>query len=361
MLDIAHKWQVEFGMKFAPEKCLVLSKQKNLCLKIGENQLPQVEEAIYLGIPLSEDGFNSKKFAGNCARKMEASVMQIAKNGYASKYWSAGIKFSVYKQFVRPAGEYGLQLKILDKSDLDLLEGAQLKASRILLQLPWNCSIQAIRRLFCMESMQCRNKILNAKFLRNLKILKENLQISRLVENASKNSKSVYKEFIKHNEFFREVENISQESVLYRKFQEIRRRDILDSKKGCKSSTRTSTRVSDSIPVDKNLKLSSILFWKNEMEGEVKRNLVRWRLGRIAFHQECLNCNRESLSRKHAVLCSAVDQELYEKYEEVETFYSQNILDTLLNKFMYGNHLLVWKDISWAINQIQKLCLGFTV
>lgn len=361
ILDISHKWEVEFGMKFAPEKCLVLSKQKNLCLKIGENQLPQVEETTYLGIPFSEYGFNSKKFAKNCARKLEASVMQIAKNGYASKYWSAGIKFSVYKQFVRPAGEYGLQLKILDKSDLDLLEGAQLKASRILLQLPWNCSIQAIRRLFCMESMQCRNKILNAKFLRNLKILKENLQICRLVENASKSSKSVYNEFIKHNEFFREVENISQESVLYRKFQEIRRRDILDSKQGCKSSTRTSTRVSDSVPVDKNLKLSSILFWKNEEEGEVKRNLIRWRLGRIAFHQECLNCNSESLSRKHAVLCSGVDQELYEKYEEVETFYSQNILDTLLNKFMYGNHISVWKDITWAINQIQKLCLGFTV
>ena len=121
------------------------------------------------------------------------------------------------------------------------------------------------------------------------------------------------------------------------------------------------TRVSDSVPVDKNLKLSSILFWKNEEEGEIKRNLIRWRLGRIAFHQECLNCNRESLSRKHAVLCSGVDQELYEKYEEVETFYSQNILDTLLNKYMYGNHISVWKDITWAINQIQKLCVGFTV
>jgi len=113
--------------------------------------------------------------------------------------------------------------------------------------------------------------------------------------------------------------------------------------------------------VQKSLKLSSILFWKNEEQGEIKRNLIRWRLGRIAFHQQCLNCNREKLSRKHAVLCSGVDHVLFEKYEVMESFYSQNILDTLLNKFMFGNYFGICKDISWAINQIQKLCLGFSV
>jgi hypothetical protein len=283
--------------------------------------------------------------------------MQLVKNGYSSKYWSPGIKLSVYKQFIRPTAEYGMQVKIFEKAELDILESAQLKASRILLQLPWNCSIQGIRRLFCMESMQCRNKILNAKFLRNAKTLKENLQIARLINFASNN----FREYFKRNEYIRQLENISRESDLNRKIKEIRRNDILDSKKGCKSTTRTSTRISDSIPVSKSLKLSSILFWKSEDDGEILRNLLRWRLGRIAFHQECLNCNRENLSRKHAVLCSGVDQALFEKYEEVESFYSQNILDTLLNKYMYGNHFSIWKDISWAITQIQKLCLGFSI
>ena len=55
-----------------------------------------------------------------------------------------------------------------------------------------------------------------------------------------------------------------------------------------------------------------------------------------------------------------MDQALFNKYEEIESFYSQNILDTLLNKCMFGNHIIIWKDISWAINQIQKLCLGFS-
>ena len=208
--------------------------------------------------------------------------------------------------------------------------------------------------------MQCRNKILNAKFIRSLKTLKENLQISQLVHYASNYSKSIYREYFKQNEYIRELESISRSSALAIKIKEIRRNDILDSKKGCKSTTRTSTRISDSIPVSKSLKLSSILFWKTEDDGEILRNLVRWRLGRIAFHLKCLNCNRENLSRKHAVLCSGVDQALFNKYEEIESFYSQNILDTLLNKCMFGNHIIIWKDISWAINQIQKLCLGFS-
>ena len=134
----------------------------------------------------------------------------------------------------------------------------------------------------------------------------------------------------------------------------------MDSKKGCKSTTKASTRISDSIPVSKSLKLSSVLFWKNEDDGEIQRNLVRWRLGRIAFHQNCLNCNQENLSRKHAVLCSGVDEILFDKYEEIESFQSQNILDTLLNKYMFKNNSVIWKDISWAITQIQKVCLGFT-
>ena len=101
----------------------------------------------------------------------------------------------VYKQFFRPTAEYGLQVKILEKSDLDILESAQLKASRILLQ------IQGVRSLFCMESMQCRNKILNTKFLRNIKTLKENLQISRLTNFAANDSQSVYGEYRKRNEY----------------------------------------------------------------------------------------------------------------------------------------------------------------
>ena len=62
LLDIAHSWESDYGMKLASARCLVLSKQKNL-YKIGENQLPEVNEATYLGIPLNMNGFDEKKLS----------------------------------------------------------------------------------------------------------------------------------------------------------------------------------------------------------------------------------------------------------------------------------------------------------
>jgi hypothetical protein len=208
--------------------------------------------------------------------------------------------------------------------------------------------------------MQCRNKILNAKFFRSIESLQDYDQITKLVQNTSTESKSLYRECLRLNECIRDFKATSNQSELRNKIKDIRRSDILDPKKGCKSSTKSSTRISDSIPVSKSLKLTSILFWETEEEGEMQRKLVRWRLGRIAFHQECVNCNKESLSRKHATLCSGIDQVLFDKYQEIESFFSQNILDTLLNKYMFGSHISIWKDIAWAITQIQTLCLGFT-
>lgn len=71
-LDLTYKLESEFGMKFSPSKCFVLSKQENVVLHIGGLIFSQVEEAVYLGI-LSAKGLNSESFVKNCARKMVES------------------------------------------------------------------------------------------------------------------------------------------------------------------------------------------------------------------------------------------------------------------------------------------------
>ena len=39
--------------------------------------------------------------------------------------------------------------------------------------------------------------------------------------------------------------------------------------------------------------------------------LIMWRLGRVAFHQQCLKCNNGTeLSRAHALQCAGVDADL---------------------------------------------------
>ena len=63
------------------------------------------------------------------------------------------------------------------------------------------------------------------------------------------------------------------------------------------------TNVSSAIPVHSSLKHSSVLVWSGAKDAELKKEIINWRLGRIAYHQKCQRCG-ESLSRKHAVVCS---------------------------------------------------------
>ena len=100
------------------------------------------------------------------------------------------------------------------------------------------------------------------------------------------------------------------------------------------------------------------IFWNSKDNNmEIKKKLMHWRLGRVAYHQNCLNCHQETLSRKHAVICSGIDQILMEKYQCDNIPHSQTIIDFLLDKYAFGDHINVWKDLSWAISQIEMLCL----
>ena len=51
------------------------------------------------------------------------------------------------------------------------------------------------------------------------------------------------------------------------------------------------TRISNGIMVKKNLKHSTILRWKDEEDAKIKRNIIRWRLGKCTevFKNESIN------------------------------------------------------------------------
>ena len=90
------------------------------------------------------------------------------------------------------------------------------------------------------------------------------------------------------------------------------------------------TNVSSAIPVNKNLARSAILSWTGIKDMTTKLELIQWRLGRIAFHQRCHRCE-ESLSRKHAVICSGAEAFLESKFPDIDAPASQTILDAILN------------------------------
>jgi hypothetical protein len=96
--------------------------------------------------------------------------------------------------------------------------------------------------------------------------------VKGLVQITSNQPKSVFRDSLKLNEYMRDLKNASSNMELKAKIKDIRRSDILDAKKGSKSKTKTRTRVSDTIPVSKSLKLSSILFGKRKRMEKFKGN-----------------------------------------------------------------------------------------
>jgi len=118
------------------------------------------------------------------------------------------------------------------------------------------------------------------------------------------------------------------------------------------------SNISNDILVLPNLKKSSILFWNGVQDAKIKREIIDWRLGRIAHHQKCFICNGV-LSRKHAISCSGAD--VYLKDILVIFNYSSNLIDGLLNQYFINNNLEIYQKICVVIQGIKKTCLGMNI
>jgi len=194
---------------------------------------------------------------------------------------------------------------------------------------------------------------LNAKFLWKLKTRADcTLPAFKTFSESLDNSKSLTYQWRKFNQYYLRIINLSTLSIK-KEITLIRQENIEQDDMG-------HTNVSNAIPVNKNLARSAILFWTGIEDMTIKVELIKWRLGRIAFHQKCQRCG-ESLSRKHAVICSGAEEFLESKFPDIEVPASQTIIDAILNKFFTKNARTVYLDIYEAIQGIRKTCLLQTV
>ena len=151
--------------------------------------------------------------------------------------------------------------------------------------------------------------VLNAAFVRDRLYQEENSNPTtvRMKELERKQGSLIHFWLQKNNliDRLRGAEKVKIEKL------KIKYKDISESNFGA-------TGISDGILVNKNLKHSTILRWKDAEDAKIKRNIIRWRLGRIAYHQQCKNCNESAeLSRKHALECTRMNELITEVYTDV--------------------------------------------
>ena len=74
----------------------------------------------------------------------------------------------LYKSFIRPVMEYGLQLKPLSQNEINPYQKTQNMALRQIFSVPRKTSIEAMHKLALIETMEVRNQILNLEFVGKL-------------------------------------------------------------------------------------------------------------------------------------------------------------------------------------------------
>jgi hypothetical protein len=352
LLDVCDDWARSHGMQFAPDKCFVVANSP-MTLNLDNTPLSQVESTKYLGIFMASSGPDWTQMASVLALKAKNVTMALIRIGFNKKTWAPSAKIDVYKLFIRPLLEYGMQINLYDSRSTQLFEKTQQLALRIAYGVPWNTSKTALKRLSCLESVKSRNHLLNAKFLWKLKTQADDtLPAFKTFRDSLDNNKSLTYEWRKFNQYYHRLINLSTLSIK-KEIKLIRQENIEQDDMG-------HTNVSSAIPVNKNLARSAILSWTGIEDMTIKLELIQWRLGRIAFHQDCQRCG-ESLSRKHAVICSGAEEFLDSKFPDIQVPASQTIIDAILNKFFNNNVRTVFLEIFEAIQGIRKACLLQTV
>lgn len=348
LLNICHTWASDYGMTFAPEKSVVVAKER-IELYLGDVQLPQVESCKYLGIPFTYSGPDWTSAAKDMSTKAKAVVMALGKYGFNKTDWCPSAKIDVYKLFVRSQMEYGMQAHLYSASNILVFEKTQLLALRVAFGVPWNTSKTALKKLSCLESMKCRNLLLNARFVRPILLGQLPLvPASELFHAVLKKRKSLAFKWKLGNPYIARLTPVSDKS-LKTVIKEIRYESVVQENFGL-------TGVSDAIEVHKSLKHSAILYWDGVQDAQIKQELIQWRLGRLAYHQECGRCQGD-LSRKHAVLCSGAEDFLLQEFPDLEIPAVHTVIDSLLNTHLLKGSSAIWEALQEAIKGIRRSCL----
>ncbi|RKP16472.1 hypothetical protein ROZALSC1DRAFT_7131, partial [Rozella allomycis CSF55] len=109
LLRICEEWSLKVGMRFSPDKCIFIFKSK-IKLKLYDQELPQVDTAVYLGIPFTIHGIDWMSHVKTRIKKALSTACMLSTVGFNGSGWPISASVKVYKTFVRPQLEYGLSL-----------------------------------------------------------------------------------------------------------------------------------------------------------------------------------------------------------------------------------------------------------
>jgi len=356
LLNVCEEWSIEYGMQFNPSKCFYVGPRLHGSLTLYKQELIHVKQTTYLGIEFNEKGMDLMASLYKRMNSAKAMIAMLASVGFNLKGWPLSASALIYKTFIRSIMEYGLQLQLLKKKEIQLLQNVQNLALRVCTSSSKTTSINALHKLLLIEKMEVRNTTLNYKF--GLKLgnsQDESIPATLLFQDhiSKKKQKSLASKW-------------SQKNILVKKFGHLSGDEIGKKTREHKLQTiqdldLNQENVAGSILID-DLKTRNVCKPFAFQDKKHRISIIKWILGGVATHLPCKNCHQE-LSRKHAIECSGAHEFLFTKYGSIlqlEENNKMNTIDILLNVYKYEPpNTDFYDDIYHAICMIYKNCLGY--
>ena len=378
LLEVCEKWSREAGMEFSPAKCICFAPtppRRITPLRLYGVDLPSTEKAAYLGFPFTPLGINFSALCQERCEKARGVIAGLRSIGLNMTGWAPAASARIYKAFIRPVMEYGVELQIPTPSLLSVYQRTQDLALRTIFSAPNNTSIHAMHKLLGIQLFKDRCMELN--FLSAHRFHNHNdasicgLDIwRRALEPRSEPARgSLPRHTMANNTLVEEYRNSFTNHATTPLTREDPIREPVPISDTARKQRRTEAlqelglehnHVAASICVRNDGRPHHFLTAASKLPRATRVSITRWQLGLVAAHQACRACGAE-LSRQHGVECSGVvfETEQLETLVEPEERWGKTALDVLINAGA-GEGFTVERAylLVRAIDRIERRCRG---
>jgi hypothetical protein len=378
LLKTCEDWAHNNGMRFHPNKCQVLGPRRTenatTQLQLHGTNLPRVLTATYLGFPFDRRGIiHVENFRARTAKARQVADL-LNRNGMNITGFAPEASSRLFKSFIRPIMEYGLQMRLLPKAKLVPVQRAQNAALRKIFSCHRNTSIRALHKLLQIPMIQTRNEILTTRyFYRVANLLPRSFPASRAWANAVQRRNPQSATFavlghpvwptVRHRAMVGTHLTTTKPSLSRQVC--VRWSDASVSQLKTPDPDRAGIDVAGAILYDPPEPIRHCLRAGALSTPRQKVAIYRWLVGNVAIHMPCIKCTGPcgapvELSRIHAVQCSGAETLLRSIYPDVVVPDQHNLISTLLNTFRNAPpDDGFYENLTNAICSIWKRCLGF--
>jgi hypothetical protein len=339
MLDLAATHSHQLGYRWSPTKCATLNSPRPLIL-YGE-ELPSVEEFVYLGLPFRKNGLSARSLIQHRTQGTRLAMATLQAIGVRPSGFHPLLSARLYRQFIRPKFEYGLAISLLRKVDIQALNRLQDRCLRLITGGHPTSTVHPLRHMCDLPTMQARVITLALKFCVRLNYIPDDCLISLLSPILIPGCRLP---LLRRNPMYASLSSppptdLKPIILEYRQveLEALRQSHILVH--GCRPE----------IGIDPILLVPAT--------RRERSRLLRWRLGWLPGKPRDCRCGIDHTSRRHLMECPLLPQHLWQALPYPSD--GSNHLDFAISQIPANiNHPpAYWPALLTLLQQIDQLCL----